>query len=488
MGLKCARGPLRLRWIFGASELEKAERTVLRFREGQWASPSLIKIQKGVSSLSARRKGHEKIFQKRNASAFDGYFLVLVCRLRIGEEWQRAGKWIVFDECFSRRYRGKSRRTCDDDLADFKAANPDVTLEFKIESYSGNYSDKLISQASNGALPDLFFTLDSLVGYFASRRITVPLNESMAEYGVSTDDIYEEVLEVGKVGDEIHMLGREYSQVVLYYNQKVFDDAGVGYPTEDWTWEDMIAAGRKLAKKDTDGTVLQAGIDMQLNWPTTVMQYIEGNNGKIFNTDGSTGSFDANAREALLELRSLVDEGVILNTFANTGLSFMSGNIGMYFGVRSNANAVNRALPSWNVVHVPDMTKHVVSLGASGYSVSALSPHQDVALQFLFFIMGKGGQTILARSGNVVPALRSLADSPEWTAYPKAGLNYEAFLQEDGVTKVYPVSTYLANPSTANKLTDALNKQVLEPFLSSKNSVSDAVWKAYEDALTTSMR
>lgn len=68
MGLKCARGPLRLRWIFGASELEKAERTVLRFREGQWASPSLIKIQKGVSSLSARRKGHEKIFQKRNAS------------------------------------------------------------------------------------------------------------------------------------------------------------------------------------------------------------------------------------------------------------------------------------------------------------------------------------------------------------------------------------------------------------------------------------
>lgn len=373
-------------------------------------------------------------------------------------------------------------------IAGFKAANPDVSLEFKVESYSGNYSDKLIAQASNGALPDLFFTLDSLVGYFASKNITVPLNEYLDTYDFSTDLIYDEVLEVGRVGDEIHMLGREYSQVVLYYNQKVFDAAGVAYPTEDWTWDEMIEAARGLVDTDTDGTVLRAGIDMRLNWPVTMLQYFEGHNGSILNENGSSGSIDAAARDAYTELRGLVQEGVILNTFGNTGLSFTSGNVGMYFGVRSDATTINRSLDKWNVVHVPDMDRHVVSLGASGYSVSALSPHKEIALRFLFYIMSTEGQTILAKTGNVVPALRALAASPDWTSQPKEGLNYQAFLQETDVVKVYPISTYLAEPSAANKLIDALNKQVTSPILSSVGTISSETWTMYENSLTNALR
>lgn len=373
-------------------------------------------------------------------------------------------------------------------IAGFKAANQDVTLEFKIESYSGNYSDKLISQASNGDLPDLFFTLDSLVGYFASRRITLDLSDYFEEYGFSSDMIYEEIAEVGKVGDEVHMLGREYSQVVLYYNKDLFTANKIAEPSEDWTWDDMLAAARAIKKVDTDGTVLQAGLDMRLNWPVTMLQYFTGMNGKILNDEGSAGRIDSNARSAFIELRDLTKEGVILNTFGNTGLSFMSGNVGMYFGVRGDAMTVNKSLANWDVVHVPDMDQHVVSLGASGYSVSALSPHKDLAVKFIFYIMSEAGQKILAKSGNVVPVLKSLADSEDWTKMPKVGINYQAFLQEEGVTKVYPISTYLEDASKANRFIDALNKQVTSSILSTSGTISDAAWTGYETLLTNALR
>ncbi len=373
-------------------------------------------------------------------------------------------------------------------IAGFKKANPDVTIEFSVESYSGNYSDKLVSQASSGELPDLFFTLDSLVGYFASTKITVDLSEYFEQYNFSTDLIYEDVAKVGMVGNEVHMLGREYSQVVMYYNKAIFDDAGQSYPTDDWTWDDAVAAARNITLTDNDGTVLRAGIDMRLNWPVTMLQYFEGNGGKLFNAEGTAGAINENARQAYVELRDLTREGVILDTFGNTGLSFTGGNVGMYFGVRSDAATVNKSLSSWDVVHVPAFENNVVALGASGYSVSALGQHKDVAVRFLFYIMSEEGQTILAKSGNVVPALKSLADSSDWINYPKTGINYSAFLQEESVQKVYPISSYMNKPQNATMLTDALNKQVTSMILSSKGSISAATWSAYEQALTTAMK
>lgn len=373
-------------------------------------------------------------------------------------------------------------------ITGFKAANPDITLDFKIESYSGNYSDKLIAQASNGALPDVFFTLDSLVGYFASKRITVDVSRYFDEYNFSADSIYEDVLSVGKVGEEVHMLGREYSQVVLYYNKDIFDDAEVSYPTEEWTWDDMIAAGRKLVKKDAQGVVTQMGIDMKLNWPVTMLQYFAGNGGWVFNQEGTAGALDEKTRTAYVELRDLVKEGVILNTYGNTGLSFTGGNVGMYFGVRADAPTVNKQLDSWDVVHVPDLPTPAVGLGASGYSVSALGSHKDVAIKFLFYIVSEEGQQLLAETGSVVPVLKSLSsETADWTKYPAEGINFRAFLPEENTKKVFPISTYMSNPSKSNKIIDALN-DVTSKVLSSSGEIGSSVWNGYETSLTTALR
>ncbi len=35
---------------------------------------------------------------------------------------------------------------------------------------------------------------------------------------------------------------------VLFYNKTLFDEAGVGYPTMEWTWDDFVEAAKALTK------------------------------------------------------------------------------------------------------------------------------------------------------------------------------------------------------------------------------------------------
>ena len=50
---------------------------------------------------------------------------------------------------------------------------------------------------------------------------------------------------------------------ILYYNKDLFDKAGVAYPTENWTWDDLTAAAEKLTVKDASGNVTQYALAME---------------------------------------------------------------------------------------------------------------------------------------------------------------------------------------------------------------------------------
>ena len=39
---------------------------------------------------------------------------------------------------------------------------------------------------------------------------------------------------------------------VLYYNKDLFDSKGISYPTNDWTWDDLLDAAERLSEPDAD--------------------------------------------------------------------------------------------------------------------------------------------------------------------------------------------------------------------------------------------
>ena len=85
---------------------------------------------------------------------------------------------------------------------------------------------------------------------FAQQGITVdmqPLADADPTFDLS--DVYPNMLDLGKVGDELHMIPSSYDVVTMYYNKTMFEEAGAPLPTADWTWDDYKASCKIIKEK-----------------------------------------------------------------------------------------------------------------------------------------------------------------------------------------------------------------------------------------------
>ena len=96
------------------------------------------------------------------------------------------------------------------------------------------------------------------------------------------------------------------SNVILYYNKDLFDKAGVAYPTNDWTWNDMLAAAKKLTlDTNKDGKIDQWGFAVN-NIVWVWAGFVWGNGGDILSPDRKSAccTIPRNHRGAELLLRA----------------------------------------------------------------------------------------------------------------------------------------------------------------------------------------
>lgn len=344
-------------------------------------------------------------------------------------------------------------------IAAYAAVKPDVNV--RIMSIPGVYSQQIINYASTGELPDVFMNYDTLVGYLASAHVSLDLTPYLEANGIQEEDFYPSIYNLGKVDGNVHMLPREYAHVVVYYNTKLMRDKGIDTSVikNGWTWNDFVnVANQCVAKRGT--VISQYGADLQLNWPTTVMSYIYGNGGKLFSEDKTSCVMDANTQAAYTQLKQYVDDGVISSVFKQGVPTFMNGQVGMYFSVRTQANNIAKNLGNdWDVVSFPTMTgaEQYVGSGTTGYSVSAYSENRQEAVDFLMYMMSEEGMKVIAETGLVIPSRISLnTEDAEWRNYPRADINQEAFVYAPE-RDMLPLSSFLADPSKSTKVTDALN-------------------------------
>ena len=122
------------------------------------------------------------------------------------------------------------------------------------------YWGKLQTQVAAGTPPDIgiadygrivSYAKDGVILNIADRvkSSNFPLDKMMpaalAQYRWKTGDI-----DSGNPAGDLYGLPADAQAQVMVYNKKMFDAAGVAYPTDDWTWDDMLEAAKKLTKPD----------------------------------------------------------------------------------------------------------------------------------------------------------------------------------------------------------------------------------------------
>ncbi len=124
----------------------------------------------------------------------------------------------------------------------FESENPDVSISYNTADF-GSYFTKLQTDFAAGNPPDVFELNYENFVTFASRGTLLPLDDHMAASSAVDDTtFYPAALEAFARDGVQYGLPITFSTVLLVYNQELFDDAGVAYPDDTWTWDDVIAA------------------------------------------------------------------------------------------------------------------------------------------------------------------------------------------------------------------------------------------------------
>ncbi len=131
-------------------------------------------------------------------------------------------------------------------ISAFESVNPNIAVKVETAAWA-DYFTKLATWIAADEAPDIFeLNYENFVSY-AAKGVLMDLIPLIAKDNTFDPEIYH-----SKAYNAFYYNGRQYglpetfSNVLLFYNKDLFDEAGIPYPTEDWTWEDELEAAQKL--------------------------------------------------------------------------------------------------------------------------------------------------------------------------------------------------------------------------------------------------
>ena len=84
--------------------------------------------------------------------------------------------------------------------------------------------------------------------HYVGAGFLLPLDDLLKKAGYNAEAVFGKFLK--RLDGKLFSLPYEQSVHAVYYNKKIFKDAGVPYPKAPWTWDDYVATAKKLTSKD----------------------------------------------------------------------------------------------------------------------------------------------------------------------------------------------------------------------------------------------
>jgi multiple sugar transport system substrate-binding protein len=149
----------------------------------------------------------------------------------------------------------------------YKERNPNVTVNVtSIADPGNNFYPKLQTAIAGGQPPHI----SSFQGWewqtYADKDLLAPVDEYVTRdnFGSSYADEFQSVQDSTKRNGKRFLIPLQLGTMVMFYAKKPFDDAGIPYPTDEWTFEEFLEIARKLT--DTSGEFKKYGIQANGNW------------------------------------------------------------------------------------------------------------------------------------------------------------------------------------------------------------------------------
>ena len=148
----------------------------------------------------------------------------------------------------------KKEKAFEDAAAEYMNLNEDVTIEL-ISIPAWEYERTVLYMLDNGIPLDVIHVNTPLYIRISDRLLELTHNMMKSGYLDPNDGLYSawfNLLASDGYFDDVSKLFQaplRTGTTVLAYNKRMFDQAGLDYPTEEWTWnDDFLDAAKRLTR------------------------------------------------------------------------------------------------------------------------------------------------------------------------------------------------------------------------------------------------
>ena len=291
-----------------------------------------------------------------------------------------------------------------------KATGVDLEVTVIPES---DYSSKLNQMvATKDDSIDVFTKWESDIANFVQAGGIVPLDDRLSGSSIDTGDFIDAVAKLSDGLGGTYGLPWCAATEILFYNQDMFDAAGIDYPTNDWAYADFLAAAEKLTQKDGDTTSVYGCTlpNVQTWWAG-----VGGAGDQIY--DPSTGQLviGSGAEAFVGDCADMVGKGIMPEPSSDTADLFASGKAAMAWAGSWNIATYGDSLGfNWDIATIPTNKEKYNTLHTGFYTINANSKNQEDAWKVIEYLMSEEGQTINSKASGNMSALKTIADQGAW--------------------------------------------------------------------------
>jgi multiple sugar transport system substrate-binding protein len=347
----------------------------------------------------------------------------------------------------------------------FMSRNPNIIVEYN-PIPGAEYTSKMLTMMMAGVCPDVFFCYAYDYRSFSKAGHLLDLTDRFNDV-YSIDDYISSSATIMNTDSGIYGISSCTVSPVLYYNKKVFDEAGLDYPPSDpeeaWTWDEFRDIAKQLTVVE-DGKTIRYGV-YGLENAYMYSALIMSNGGSYWDDNTNITKTTINSPETAEALQAIYDIGMV-----DGATTFLPEQMQLIGGGQSATNLLktgNIAMlidGSWSLQELANMDfevgvgvlpkfKEAVTHGQAHTHVAWVNTeHPDEAWELINFLSGDDYLLSNIRAGLWMP-------------------HKKEYYTEEGIAKWYNPDVH---PEGFTDMAPYFENALVEPFsMNTKLKVND---------------
>ena len=284
----------------------------------------------------------------------------------------------------------------------FMKRHPNITITAENTPW-GDLLQKYTTQAAGGALPDMSYIHFSWAQQMVKSGLLKSLDEFIGvEKDFNLDDFFPASLPSYKRDGKLWVIPYDEGPMILYYNKDLFDKAGIKYPDDSWTLDDMKAAAIKMTGGEGPNKVFGLGSMPSPGDSTMSPTWLAPFGGSYVNEPEETKCLlnSAEAVNALEYWQELRVKGAVPAPADTQNLSwpaFQHGKIAMWVdGTWATPPIQAGSKFKWDMAKFPKGPKgHVMASAGSGYGITRECKAPEAAWLYINDYLSTAGQAYM---------------------------------------------------------------------------------------------